>query len=535
MRIDPKRHLTQLFKFLNDRSKENPDSRSLGPIFKVPGSDSTGPEAKAGAASGFAIPKEFSPKDYLSFLVTIDSELEHGLMVMYLYGAYSLGGTQVDAAYQPMVRQWQETILGIAKEEMGHFISVNNVLRCIGAPLNFSRQDFPWDSMFYPFPFKLEKLSIESLAKYVYAESPVGWIDGGSQEANEIRDILGFPPLGSNLKSNFMSSLFNPEFGEPISLLFEAILDLLNNEELIPNDTFQAATYPFQAKFDEWGRGYSGGQRGNSQGGNPAGAPDVLVEPLLSRTDTINAVTQIGEQGEAQGADAPGTLPSHFERFLNIYIQYRDTLAADSSFEPSRNLADNPYIPNDGSPSEAFDTSGKVASKSEGLVSNEPRDPITNPEAQLWANLFNVRYRMLLAFLAHSFQLDGGFNNNGNFRPRGLIVNSTFGEMYNIRSITHALIQLKISTLPTETKYAGPPFTQPYTLDLPIGEYNIWRLHQEMIQASLDIVQTLINGDIPSGVAPATGRNLNFLNSLKEADDLLLKSIIPLTQSTQPI
>ncbi|HEX8958013.1 MAG TPA: ferritin-like domain-containing protein, partial [Burkholderiaceae bacterium] len=128
---------------------------------------------------------EFSPRDYITYLLSIDAEIEHCLMVQYLYAAYSLGGPQVPAEFRDAVRDWQEVILGIAKEEMGHLISVQNVLRVIGAPLHFEREDYPWDAPFYPFPFTLEPLTLDSLAKYVYAESPVGW-DGG-ELGDEIR------------------------------------------------------------------------------------------------------------------------------------------------------------------------------------------------------------------------------------------------------------------------------------------------------------------------------------------------------------
>ncbi|MEW6736214.1 MAG: ferritin-like domain-containing protein, partial [Acidobacteriota bacterium] len=81
-------------------------------------------------------PPEFDPRDYVSYLLYIDAEIEHALMVQYLYAAYSLGGAQVPENRRQMVQGWQEIILGIAKEEMGHLLSIQNVLRLIGAPLN---------------------------------------------------------------------------------------------------------------------------------------------------------------------------------------------------------------------------------------------------------------------------------------------------------------------------------------------------------------------------------------------------------------
>ncbi|MEO8429304.1 MAG: ferritin-like domain-containing protein, partial [Verrucomicrobiota bacterium] len=119
-------------------------------------------------------PPEMAWRDYLVLLLHIGAELEHCLMVEYLYAAYSLGGEQVpkDARSQGIVRRWRDQILSVAREEMGHLLTVQNVLCLLGGPVTFDREDFPWDTVFYPFPFRLEPLTLNSLACYVYAEMP---------------------------------------------------------------------------------------------------------------------------------------------------------------------------------------------------------------------------------------------------------------------------------------------------------------------------------------------------------------------------
>src|SRR5258708_20997325 len=129
----------------------------------------------AGPASqqkSIAIPAEFTAHQYIILLLSVAAEIEHALMIEYLYAAFSLGGPLVPVERRAEVSQWRETILGIAKEEMGHLMTVQNLLRCLGGPLNLDREDYPWDSGFYPFPFQLEPLTRRSLAKYVFAESP---------------------------------------------------------------------------------------------------------------------------------------------------------------------------------------------------------------------------------------------------------------------------------------------------------------------------------------------------------------------------
>src|SRR5882724_1847039 len=115
---------------------------------------------------------EMTWKDHLVMLLHIGAEIEHSLMVQYLYAAYSLGGEQVPRRHRLMVRGWQTSILAVAKEEMGHFLTVQNILMLLGAPINLNREDLPWDVPFYPFPFRLEPLTLDSLACYVYAEMP---------------------------------------------------------------------------------------------------------------------------------------------------------------------------------------------------------------------------------------------------------------------------------------------------------------------------------------------------------------------------
>ena len=137
---------------------------------------------KRGAAKPL-IPPELSPHQYAILLLYIAAEVEHVLMVEYLYAAYSLGGPQVPVEHRAQVAQWRETILGIAKEEMGHLLTVQNLLRCLGGPLNLDREDYPWDSAFYPFPFRLERLTRNSLAEVrlcgVAGPRAVDWGRGG--------------------------------------------------------------------------------------------------------------------------------------------------------------------------------------------------------------------------------------------------------------------------------------------------------------------------------------------------------------------
>jgi hypothetical protein len=426
-------------------------------------------------------PPEFNGPDYVSFLLSIDAELEHALMVQYLYAAYSLGGPQVPKRYRDQVRGWQEIVLGIAKEEMGHLISVQNVLRLIGAPLHFAREDYPWDTPFYPYPFMLEPLTLTALAKYIFAESPAGWSG----------------PLADEIKKLLPKTTSTPH---PVGELFDELLLRLKDRKFLPDEIFQPETWPFQAKWDEWGRGYQGGARGNT-GRAPASTPDVLAQPVASRDDAVASVTKIAEQGEAP-LTANMSNPSHFARFVKVYEEMKalQPVWKKGKWTPWRNVAVNPYVPEAGGASPR---------------TKQDHEPITHPEAVLWGSLFNVRYRMVLAYLIHSFDLAGGLNETRPWSPRGTIISAAFGEMYNMRAIATFLVQTPLSIKPgAKDKSAGPPFQMPYTLDRPTGEANRWRLHRNLLLASAPLVERLLALSHPS--------RHRYLNSVREADQSLL-------------
>ena len=131
-----------------------------------------------------------SPLDKAKILLESAAEIEHALLVQYLYAAYSLKSADdvSDPAQQGVLDfendpdSWPRILLGIAREEMGHLITVQNLLQALGLPPNFEREDFPPRKDLYPFALHLEPLSQHSLAKYVVAEAPL--------DASGIDDII---------------------------------------------------------------------------------------------------------------------------------------------------------------------------------------------------------------------------------------------------------------------------------------------------------------------------------------------------------
>jgi hypothetical protein len=395
------------------------------------------------------IPAEFTPRQYAVLLLHIAAAVEHALMVEYLYAGFSLCGPQLPTTRQAEVAEWQETILGIAKEEMGHLMTVQNLLRCVGGPLNLDRDDYPWDSELYPFPFRLEPLTRKALAKFVYAESPDPNIFTGP-EAKEIRELAEEDTNGQPIHR--------------VGALYRLLQLIFEDPTLVRDADFREETFPFQANWDEWGRGYQGGSRGNVTGGAMPKTPDLLLLQVTSRSDALAAIQAVATQGEATTTADPNA-PSHFARFLRIFRQF----PKDGEWSPAKNVPVNPVV------------LSKIGSE-HGESSSEQTE-ITHPETVLWAHLFNVRYRMLLVTLLRTFEYPSNLSEASQSTPRGLLIHATFGEMYNLRALAQILMQMPLTEGKSDL-VAGPPFEMPYTLRLPVDPVDRWHLHLDLIEAS---------------------------------------------------
>lgn len=136
------------------------------------------------------------------------AEIEHALMVQYLFAAFSV---------RPMYRTKlagrgfagdARTLTGVAIQEMRHLNSVNELLVELGATPCLIRQDFPYEPQIYPFPFELERLSLVSVAKYTWAESSAtALVDGAGETAPSLLDRLR-AVLGGKLRPNHLGSIY---------------------------------------------------------------------------------------------------------------------------------------------------------------------------------------------------------------------------------------------------------------------------------------------------------------------------------------
>ena len=431
-------------------------------------------------------PSELVWRDYLILLLHVAAELEHSLMVQYLYAAYSLGGPQA-RKHEAAVNRWRAAILGVAKEEMGHLMTVQNLLCLMGGPISFERDDYPWDTVYYPFAFCLEPLTPHSLAKYVFAEMPPDIRDDEGEDGRTARDAMRLLKIGS---------------GHPVGEVYDLIIRIIGDEQLIPDADFNPDSYGVQATFDDWGRNYRPGPFTPHPAPGASQPRDretrLIIARMATRTEALAALRDVAGQGEApQHRLTSNTEPSHFDRFATIFRELKQIHKKDPRWSPARRVPTNP------------------------VVSHGTRIPgVTNIEAAasgIWANLFNVRYRMLLTYLTHTYRLPRRTNGeaNGLFAA---VIGNIFGEMYNLKTLAGILVQLPLKRGGKGAERAAPPFEMPYTLTLPNADIDCWKHHRALVGASKNLTDALLDKskanltDAPDGASA-------YLRTLRQLDD----------------
>ena len=269
--------------------------------------------------------RELSSYEYLLVLLQMGASIEHALMVQYLYAAYSLRDDVKEA------RGWRETLLLIAREEMGHLLTVQNILALLGGPINIDREDYPWDTPFQAFPFQLERLTRGSLACYCYAEMPAGLEKVDSTLAQ----------IWEDAKKHVNVKQEQPIEVNHVGKLYHHIIEILGNPKEIPDHCFVDAAFG-QMSWDDWGRSYRGdppSETTSSLASAQSGMEraNMFIRKVTTREQAILALAELSEQGEglvavdkllggseilqAVRASAPKleTKDTHYGRFCQMY------------------------------------------------------------------------------------------------------------------------------------------------------------------------------------------------------------------------
>ena len=297
-------------------------------------------------------------REHLWALLIEAAQVEHLIMCQYLYASFSLKTDPdegLSAGQAEAVGGWQETLTGIAIEEMLHLALVSNVMTAIGAAPTLSRPNFPRRSDYLPsgVQFALLPFGEASLTHFLYLERPEGM---------ERLDAEGFVPA-----------------------------------EPPPQPLELSEVMPRIQDFQTVGHLYRGIMRGLSHLADRLGehalfvgpartqaTPEVFRWPQLVTVTGLEsahaAIEEIIEQGEGARGD---WRTAHYGRFLRIWEEYRELREEDPSFDPAR-----PVV---------------AAYTRQPFDIAEPQPLLTEPFTRTVAELFNLGYEMLLWLLTRFF------------------------------------------------------------------------------------------------------------------------------------
>lgn len=171
----------------------------------------------AGSGRALARTHRFSPVErdfsdpYLELIRLLKeaAEIEQDLMVQYLYGAFAIRPAYADLVGAPAPNA--TSLLGVIIQEMQHLGDINRLLVELDAKPVLTRQDFPYESDIYPFPFELAPLGAVNLAKFTYCEAdPVrlGHVRSISNDSLRLVDKLT-ATLGGSIAVNHVGKLYD--------------------------------------------------------------------------------------------------------------------------------------------------------------------------------------------------------------------------------------------------------------------------------------------------------------------------------------
>ncbi|HEX2080908.1 MAG TPA: ferritin-like domain-containing protein [Longimicrobium sp.] len=282
-------------------------------------------------------------------------ELEHQLMLQYLFAAFTLKKFPDETctpAQLEAVRRWTSTIMVVARQEMEHLALANGMLSAIGEDPFFARDNIPVQSWYYlggnraraeaaeapdapaplDIPFLWEKFTPAAIRRFVCAESPA-WKDVVGTDMYPSWCFAGPDPgsglggAGLPLSRSHVDALSGAARGAPgeVPVHPGTIPELYGHV----NGLLQA--------HPEWFRGVPDRQ---------VFVPVEYQLSVIKITDPLSAgaaIDQIVEEGE--GIDAPPGYPSHFARFWRVHRELAHM--ERQGFQPALPVRENP-VPDDG-------------------------------------------------------------------------------------------------------------------------------------------------------------------------------------------
>lgn len=439
-------------------------------------------------------PGDDDDRTELARLLQVGAAIEHSLMVQYLYAAYS-ADVVVASNQFPDATLWQQQLLTIAREEMGHLMTIQNALRLIGAAPNWMRDDIPWSAPYYPFPMEFEPFTFIAIEKYVYAEMDpsIDQVPPPGRKVSPARKK--WEVLRQKIDADVMKA--TGQKAKHVGTLYHDLLDRLRDPAKTDERWFDPNTYPQQASWDAWGKGFRPHPL-DADLDDPRQPPNVIVASMGTRTEAIDALQQIAGQGEAPHLRHPRSrTPSHFDRFMFVY----DGLSKvdDPVAKLVKNLPTNPTT--------------KQPTGDDGAAALQ-RQYITDPASRMLADLSDKRYHMLITNLAHA-NIVAASPDDAVRASGGYLLQRSFADMFNVKTLAGLLFRSPLTSTAGDPRRAGPPFELPASLGLNgLSDRKLWQVQLKLTQESAVLCSKLLAG---TG-GPPPGGSARFVRTLADLD-----------------
>lgn len=143
------------------------------------------------------------------------AEIEHDLMVEYLYCAFSVKPAYAELVGAPV--PGSSSLMGVIVEEMQHLGAVNRLIVELNAAPVLARQDFPYESDLYPFAFELAPLGRTNLARYTYCEAA----------PDDLPKVVSTGNASAKLLDQLRTTLGGEVAPNHVGHLYDAVIDTL--------------------------------------------------------------------------------------------------------------------------------------------------------------------------------------------------------------------------------------------------------------------------------------------------------------------
>jgi hypothetical protein len=403
-------------------------------------------------------------RDALIYMLSEAAELEHAIMVQYLFAAFSLKSSTdegVDERQLRYIKKWRKAVMGVARDEMLHLALANNLLASIGAAPRVGRPNLPQAGRYYPpgMSLALVPFSERALRHFLFLERP---------EHIHRDDAEGFEAMKE---------------AEP----------LMSEREIVPRPQDFATVGELYRAIEA---GFANlvehhGERWLFIGPPEAQATkDDFWWPELIRVTNLEAAHQaiatIVEQGEGTRGDWK---EAHYGRFLEVLGEFLTLRREDKGFEPARPVMSVAVRP---------------------PVDAEPGPLVKDPLTARVLDIFNVAYEVLLYTLGRFF----GHGDESEEQLQTLATVSVLLMVKVLDPLGDLVTRMPVGdTYPNRT--AGPSFEVFYRSGylLPHAEAAWVLLHERLLEL-YGFLMASLPMNAPQELAPVGDSLLDLANKL---------------------